>query len=127
MQGLTVVFDLHRITWQDDDVGGAVQTGTVLGSNLRGIINVRNPSQLALEQGLETPVLADVIIRGCPPSITIIESDQVEIVAPSNHPFFGERWRVEGVSNTPMHPSNRRTFVKLLVSRAERSRSEALM
>lgn len=120
---LVVVFDLHRITWQDDAGGGAVETGTVLASNLRGHINVLNPSQLSLEQGLERVAIADVILRSCPPQVVIRESDQLQIVGPSYHPYFGERWDVTGVSDPPVHPANRRGFRKFRVRRIERTRA----
>src|SRR3990167_7320699 len=120
---LVVVFDLIRITWQDDSDGGGVETGTVLARNLRGHINVLNPSQLSLEQGLERVALADVILRGCPPQVVILESDQLEIVAPVYHPYFGERWDVMGVSDPPTHPANRSGFRAFRVRRVERTRT----
>mgnify|MGYP001575988415 CR=1 FL=1 len=119
---LVVVFELIRIAWQDDVGGGGVETGTVMTSGLRGHINVLNPSQMSLEQGLETPVIADVILRGVPPQITIRESDQLRLIAPSYHPFINERWEVVGVTDPPMHPANRRGFRKFRVERIERTR-----
>ena len=119
---LVVVFDLIRITWIDDVGGGGVETGTVLARSLRGHINILNPSQLSLEQGLEVPVLADVILRGCPPQVVIRESDQLLVVAPAYHPLFDQRWDVMGVTNPPMHPANRRGFRSFRVRRIERTR-----
>ena len=63
MQHLPVVFDVHRITFIDDDVGGAVETGTFLARSVAGNLSVMGPSQLSLEQGLEVPALADIFLR----------------------------------------------------------------
>ena len=121
-QHLVVVFDLIRITWRDDAGGGAVETGTTLARNLMGHINVLGPSQLSLEQGLEVPVLADVIVRGCPPQVTLRESDQFLVVAPDYHPFIDERWEIMGVTDPPVHPANRSGFRSFRVRRIERTR-----
>jgi hypothetical protein len=127
MQGLVVIFDIHRITFQDDDVGGAVLTGTVIASSVRGHLNVLNPSQMSLEQGLEVPRLADVLIRPRAGSLTIFERDQLQIVGPAGHPNLNEFWRVENVQQPPMHPKNRKRFIRMRTSRVDRDRVESLM
>lgn len=127
MQHLPIVFDIHRITFIDDDVGGAVETGTYLARGVAGHMNTKGPSQMSLEQGLEIPALADIMLRPRPGSIVILERDQLEIVGPPGHPNLNEFWRVESVDTPPMHPANRKSFFKLVASRVDRTRTEVLM
>lgn len=127
MQGLVVVFDVVRMTWTDDDVGGAVQTGTVVGESIQGMLNVLAPTRIALEQGLETPRIADVLLRPRAGALTILESDQLQIVGPTGQPNLNEFWRVESVQEpTGMHPKNRKRFLRLRITRVDRTRTNAL-
>lgn len=102
-------------------------TGTVIASSVRGHLNVLNPSQMSLEQGLEVSRLADVLLRPRAGSLTIFERDQLQIVGPAGHPNLNEYWRVENVQQSPMHPKNRKRFMRLKVSRVDRDRRESLM
>lgn len=125
MEGLVVVFDVWRITFQDDDVGGAEATGTVVAESVRGMMNVMLPSQQSLEQGFEAPRIADVLLRPQAGTLTVLERDQLEIVGPADQPYIDTRWRVVGVQEpTGMHPKNRQRFMKMRITRIDRSRSE---
>lgn len=125
MQTLLSKFDVHRITFIDDAVGGATETGTVVASSVPGHIHVRQPSQIMLEQGLETPTICDVFLRPIPGTLLIYERDQIEVVHPPDHPQLGIRWRVEGVQEPDMHPRDRRRFIKVRCTRVKRSRSSS--
>ncbi len=131
MQHLVTVFDIHQINTIDDVGGGAVETGTVTFQGIRGQINLLSPTQASLEQGLETPALADVFLRLKPAQArsgtSIIERDQLVIVGPKQHPLLNEHWRVISIQNTPTHPGNRRGFLKLKASRVEQTRTESLI
>lgn len=131
MQHLVTVFDVHQVNINDDDVGGAVETGTVTFQGLRGQINLLQPTQAGLEQGLETPALADIFLRLKPSQARsgtfIVERDQLVIVGPKQHPLLDETWRIISIQNTPTHPGNRRGFLKLRASRVEYTRTESLI
>lgn len=127
MQHLTVVFDIWRITFNDDVGGGAVETGTYLARGVAGNLSVKGPSQMSLEQGLEVPALADIFLRPRPGSIVIQERDQLQVVGPPGHPNLNEYWRIEAVDTPPMHPANRKSFFSIKASRVDRTRTEVLM
>jgi hypothetical protein len=119
--GLNIRLNVWRMTVdQDDVVGGALYTGTVVYQDLRARFTQRRPSQLLAEQGLETEKIADLLIQGR--SITVFERDEIEIVWPLEHVFYGDRFRVLGVQ-----PSSRRAKYgpkQYTVSRIVRSRSQ---
>jgi len=125
MQHLVTKFDVYRITFADDSVGGAEATSSLTYKNIRGTMLIRPPSQLLLEQGLETPRVADVIIRPRPGTATLYERDQLLVTGPPGHPNLNERWRIESVQQPDMHPKNRRTFFKLRCTRIDRTRTES--
>lgn len=128
--GLNVKFRLHQIYFDDDDdVGGAVMTGTVEIGDFWGRFAENSPSQLLLQQpGMEIEQTASILLRyhimGQPGAKTILERSQMEIVGPINHPNYGERFRIVGIQHMPTHPSQRRNLVKLTVKRTDYSRTE---
>jgi hypothetical protein len=53
--GMTTRVRIHRYSYDEDDaVGGAMPTGTVLHSNVHARIEANPEDQLLLQQGLET-------------------------------------------------------------------------
>ncbi len=128
MEGLNVKFDIYRLSYIDDDVGGAVETGTVVASNIPGRISILAPTQQSLEMGIETPLIADIFLRPRPGTLTINENDQVLLVSPVDHINYNQRWRIQGeVMSSAMHAKNRNQAIKLRVSRIDRTRTESLM
>jgi len=127
MQNLHMKFTIYRVSFIDDEVGGAVETGTVLASNIRGYMDIRPPSQLMLEQGLETPRIADIFLRPRPGSLVLYERDQIEVTGPADHPNINERWRIEAVLNSPQHPKDRKRFIKVRTTRVDRTRTREIM
>jgi hypothetical protein len=128
MEGLNVRFDIYRLSYIDDDVGGAVETGTVVASNIPGRISVMAPSQQSLEMGFETPLVADIYLRPRPGTLTINENDQILLIAPVDHINYNQRFRIEGeAQSSSMHAKNRNQFIKLRCSRIDRTRTESLM
>lgn len=107
----------------DDDVGGALMTGTPIYDCVACRLAPSRASQLLLEQGLETERLASIITR--PDTMLIYERDLVEITGPTFHPQYGQRWRVIDLERTGMHSADRRGFIHMTVSRYDRARSEA--
>lgn len=124
MHGLNTQFSVTRMSQaSDDQIGGAVFTGTVTNQCVRGHLHVREPSQLAIEQGLETPNQADAFVL--PATISIQERDLLEVTGPLNHPNINQMFRVVGVADWAKHPQDRQRFTKLRLMRYERSRTEA--
>jgi hypothetical protein len=107
----------------DDQIGGAVFTGTVTNECVRGHLRVREPSQILIEQGLETKITADAFVL--PATIPLQERDVLEVSGPLNHPNINQRFRIIGVADWMKHPQDRSRFIKLKLIRIERTRTEA--
>lgn len=119
--GLNLKIDIHRMTNLPDDAsGGAVVTGTVVYTDIAARFSARMPSQRSLEQGLEVNRLIDVSIVGR--GLTINERDEFQVVWPTTHPYFNERFRVMGLQLDGQRPPFGHN--ELTVSRIERSRGE---
>ena len=88
-------------TTTDDSVGGAMITGTPVYSNLPVAISSRRPTQASLEQGLEVEAIYDLTARQC--NAIIYERDEVEVTCPTNHPYYGLRFRIIGVQPPKWH------------------------
>lgn len=94
-QGLNLRGNIIRMNQAtDDEVGGAVLSGTVVGNNFLMAIYSRRPSQMSLEQGLETDAIFDATVK-C--GVVIYERDELEVTCPTQSPHYGLRFRVMGV------------------------------
>lgn len=121
--GLNTYFDVYRMESEaDDEVGGAQVTGTLIYSRIPGRIQEQEPEQLVLQQGLETTKIFDVLLYDkYPTDLNIIERDEVEVVAPYNHHYKDDRFRVIGARQSSLHPSDRRGNLRLTVTRSEKA------
>lgn len=120
MQGLNYRISIIQYSVNaDDDVGGAIVTGTAVYTNVPARISARRVSQAALEQGLEVPRLFDCIING--QGETIRERDEVEVTSPLDSPYYGQRMRILAVQRDSRLPSKGHT--EMTLSRIDRSRS----
>jgi len=119
MLGLNLKLTIWDMTTRpnDDVVGGAVITGTPAYTNVSGRMEGQAPDQIILQQGLETDRIWSVTIQ--PNTIAIDEMDEIEITSPANHRFFGKRFKVRSMRDTPMHPSDGRSYIELQVSHIE--------
>lgn len=115
--GLNTRFNIYRMeSSSDDEVGGAQVTGTLVYSRIRGSIQEESPDMLLLQQGVETTKTFSLLIGDG--NLDIREHDEAEIVAPYNHEYLNDRFRLIGVRYQRFHPSDRR---KYLICNATRS------
>jgi hypothetical protein len=99
--GMNLVGNILRFsTKADDEVGGAVPTGTVLYANVFGRISARKPTQALLEQGLETPEIFTAVLS--PGNISIRENDQYEVVSPVISNYYQKRFVIIGIQYSSM-------------------------
>lgn len=104
---MTAGLNLRATIWQmnnaaDDQVGGSMITGTPIHSNLPMAIAAKRPTQISLEQGLEVEAIYDATFRQC--GVTDIkERDEIEVTCPSNHPYYGLRFRILGIQAPKRH------------------------
>ena len=105
--GMRMKVTIHSIGYGDDDeVGGAVLTGTAAYRRIPAMIQYLKPSQILLEQGLETKRMARIMVQ--PGSMTIYERDELEVVGPPGHEDIGKKFRVESVERTGWSPNDTR-------------------
>lgn len=120
LAGLNVRGNIWRIdTTTDDVVGGAVTTGTLVYTNVWLRFEAQEPEQLLLQQGLETPKIFNVTC--VPATLDIRERDEVEISKPTDHLFYGYRFRVIGVRYSSHVPRDPRNYLMLTLRRSERA------
>lgn len=119
--GYDLVSQIWRFTESpnDDDIGGARPSGTILYQNVATRIAALKPTQVILEQGIEVPNLFEAQVF--PATMQIIHNDQLEVTLPVNSKFYNKRFRVIGIRDVSTHASNSRNFITLTLRRVERS------
>ena len=123
MQGLNTQFNVWQMSQaSDDEVGGAVFTGTITDNCIQGHLRVNTPSQLLIEQGLETKITADAFVL--PGTVVLEERYVLEVSGPINHPNLNQRFRIVGVADWSKHPQDQTKFHRLKLIRIERTRTE---
>ena len=118
---LNIRVDIIRMDYNTDEVGGAVETGTVVYKNISARQDFYTPKWTSQPAGIETAKTYTFIIR--PPSMIIFPEDVIQIVFPSNHNDFMKRFRIRGVQYQSIHPSDHRGFIDCTCTRIEFSRS----
>lgn len=123
--GLNQVCQIWRFSYpQDDTVGGAVPSGTVVYSSIDIRIDSKAPTQALLEQGLETPTIYQAIVHEG--NIEIEHNDQVQIIAPAYGFFYNKKFRIIGIQRSSNHPFQDRNQVVLTLKRWEKSHANDL-
>lgn len=119
--GLNVRIEVWRVTeGADDDVGGAIVTGTVLYDTADARLQAMKPSYLLLQQGLEVESLFRLMVQCSDRPYK--EFDEVEIIWPIQHKYYGERFRIIKIQEDSLHPFDRRSFVEFTLSKMKYSR-----
>lgn len=105
----------------DDAVGGAVITGTVVYSNINIRFQAQLTEQLLLQQGLETPrIFSAVLIPGY---LDIRERDLIEVIAPLDHVYYGDEFRIVGMRYSNHNKRDPRNYIMLDMVRSVRAHS----
>lgn len=117
--GLNRVCEVIRFTnIEDDSVGGATPTGTVVYQNLGLRIKSEEPTLVLLEQGLQTPTMFSAhLFSGL---VYIEHNDQIRITAPTNDFFYNKKFRIVGIQRSS-NVSQDRNFVRITLKRWEES------
>lgn len=103
----------------DDTVGGARVSGTVAYDYVRARIEGNPEEQILLQQGLEAPRTFNALI--VPGNLDVRERDELEIVRPTDHIYYGERFRIVGIQFSSMDGSNPNNYTRLAMTRSERA------
>jgi hypothetical protein len=120
--GLNIRVDVWRIDTGDDDiVGGAVITGSLVYSDVACMMQPQDEEQLLLQQGIETVRIFNANV--VPGTLDIREKDQLEISKPQDHPDWSNRFRVITVSKPSHNPRDPRNYLRLVLTRSVRAHS----
>ena len=120
--GLNCRIDIYYIDFQDDDVvGGAMVTGSLQYQNVAAHLQAEPENQILAQQGLETTRTFTATI--VPGYLTIRERDEFEVSAPTDHVYYGERFRITSVTYTSHNRRDPRNYLILGCNRSVRSHS----
>lgn len=122
--GLHMKVDIIQINMSaDDNIGGAVTTGTTVFSSLPAVLTPRRPSQASLEAGLETDAIYDFTCRAmlARANVIINERDEILVTFPPGHALLNLRFRVTGFQ--PPRGRVRYGAIHCTLSRIRSSRS----
>jgi hypothetical protein len=127
-------FNLTGRVWRftsrnnDDDVGGAVPTGTILYSPVFSRIVSEKPTLALLEQGLETPEIFRATLSYVAYSPTgtfdVQHNDQYEVTAPPVSPFINKRFVIIGVQHVSYNDD--RKYLRVTLRRLETANRNTL-
>lgn len=111
----------HIDTPTDDNVGGAITTGSAVYTNVSAFMQSVKGQLMVGQQGLET--LATFNMTIVPGTLIIWERDEVEITKPEDHPYYGLRFRIIGVDYSSHNPRDPRNYMMLTLTRSDRMHS----
>ena len=119
--GMTCRGRIWKIDYGDDDiVGGAMITGSVVYSNVPARIESNPEEQVLLQQGLQTlrTFNALIVIPGSP---DVQERYEFEVTTPVHHPYYSVRFRITGIQYSSMDRYNPNNYIRLSMTRSVKS------
>lgn len=123
--GMNQVCNIIRFTYpQDDSVGGAVPSGTVLYSNIDIRIKSEKPTMVLLEQGLQTPEMYSAYLHEG--NIVIEHNDQIQVTLPTYGYFYNKKFRVIGIQRSSNNYWQDRNMIRVTLKRWDESHSEVI-
>jgi len=123
--GTNLRFDVWRVNYgNDDEVGGAVITGTCVYPDVMGRAQVEEPSQLLLQQGLETPLIITLTV--VPGTLDIRERDMIYFSEPHDYIYYHQYFRVVGSRPSSFMPRDPRNYMILTVTRSKNAHANTL-
>lgn len=106
----------------DDEIGGAVPSGTVLYTDVPCRVQQDPPTQALLEQGIISTNRFSALIGDY--TLDIENNNEIKITAPVNSPYYNKYFRILGdPERTSIHPSDSRGFLLVRLQRVERGRT----
>lgn len=97
----------------DDNVGGALPTGTVIYTPVFARIFTEKPTLALLEQGLETPELFSAILE--PGNLLLNHNDQFEVTAPNISPYLNLKFVIISIQTPSM--LDERRYMRVVMRR----------
>jgi hypothetical protein len=109
-------------TSDDDEVGGAVLTGTVVYSHIPVMFQSEPAQQVFLQQGLQTERTFSAVI--VPGYLDIRERDELEVMSPVDHVYYSDRFRIVGVNYSSHNRRDPRNYLRVDMIRSVFSHAE---
>lgn len=107
----------HFTTPVDDSVGGALPTGTITYWDVQLRMQENQPSQLLLQQGLETMRTFSAVV--VPGTLNIYERDEIKITQPLDDIFYGNFYRIVSVRYSDLNTRDPRNYIMLTLVRSD--------
>ncbi len=118
--GFNLNVDFIRLTYgNDDDVGGSIPSGTTLHSNIMGRIDELEADSSFYQQGIETKKIFSAMFWGH--NLTFREQDELDVVSPPNHEYYGQRFRVLSKTGSSNHPAQKRNVWVCKLERSQKA------
>jgi hypothetical protein len=125
-QGLVLLGKIWVFSFtDDDDVGGAVPSGTVAYDNVRlRLENSRNSLDLAI-QGFETSKFFSAVVHPQAGMQLVERKHFLQITSPPNSNHYLKMFRIVNIQESNFHPSDPRRYLILNLERVENTRSNS--
>jgi len=118
--GLNIRTNIWRMSNNPDDVvGGAQITGSLQYQDVMSRIQANPEEQVILQQGLETE--RTYTMTCVPGTMDVRERDEVEVSKPTDHVYYGLRFRIVGVRYADHNPRDPRNYLILQLTRSVRA------
>ena len=121
--GLVLLGDVWEFSFtDDDDVGGAQPSGTVVYKSVEvRVQNSRNSLDLTI-QGFETSKFFSVVLRPRPGMNLVERKHFLQITSPPNSRHYLKMFRIINIQESNFHPSDPRRYLILNLERVENTR-----
>ena len=115
--------DIYDISNDIDDlVGGATITGTIKYQNVQARFQADREDMVVLQQGLET--IRTFTFTVFPSSMSIKERDEVEVIQPTDHVYYGKRFRIMSVRYADFNKRDPRNYILFHATRSVKAHEQ---
>lgn len=111
-----------RLVYNDDDVGGSVASGTTIHESLDAFIEQDLTDSGFYQQGLETVKTFSGMLWGY--NLQVREQDEIEVVSPPNHKYYGKKFRVMDARYDSRHPALKHNYLLVKLTRSQIAHGE---
>lgn len=111
-----------RLVYSDDDVGGSVASGTTIHESLDAFIEQDLTDSGFYQQGLETVKTFSGMLWGY--NLQVREQDEIEVVSPPNHKYYGKKFRVMDARYDSRHPALKQNYLLVKLTRSQIAHGE---
>lgn len=116
--GMNARVKIIRLVYTDDDeVGGSYPSGVVLHESIQARIEQDLTDSSFFQQGLETRKTFSGMLWGY--QLAVREQDELEVVSPPNHQYYGKRFRVEDARYDSSHPALKQNYLLVKLTRSQ--------